>query len=243
MSVRKKGIIILIIKILIVTLLPCMAWIDSTFALGVLVFAAYMPWVLIVAALLFVISMGAIFHEVRTGKNFFTRHMVQPIILAGCLILSVVGNYHVFLLNERIETEKYYENKRIESEQIMEFKAQAEEIIPKGNVYFPHGYNYTDIESEVIMIDYDTMRVAFLNDNVLCNYFVVQLTEGEKLPREKIQRTEPLKEPGVELVSFYLEEEHKGLTDALELTMADGRVFTATDIKNEKGKTPSLGLW
>ncbi len=230
MEKDKKYIFIFLAKVLFVVLVPCMAWVDFT----LFVFSAFMPYLTALLALLLVIILGELFPGGRKGKGFFIRHIRQPLILAGCMIASVFLNIGIYRLKDKISQDRYYEEKRIESEQIMEFKSQAEVIIPIGNTHHVDGYGYTDIESDVIMIDYDTMRMAFLTGYISEPFVIVQLTEGERLTDKNIQCTIELDEPGAEFISI-ADEERDWFTSAIQITMADGRVFTATDLKSKDG--------
>lgn len=81
-----------------------------------------------------------------------------------------------------------------------------------------------------IMIDYDTMRIAFLRHDGFTNFYVYDLAPGAlTAENEFVQMDALLPQSGSRLVSYYPDEDQAHRTCALELILPDGTVYSTTD--------------
>ena len=223
---------IFIIKVILVAVASTIMWYADLW-LWVLVFAAFLPFVGIPAVLAVYVIIGELFPKGRKGKSFFVRHIRQPLLLMTVTALIILASMGVEKLEERLDISDARSAVR-----------RAEEILCYNDgVRYPDGIMGTELTENSILIDYDTMKVSFIFNGSFDEFLEVKLKKGEPYDGANIQTTAELKAPGKELIFFYPDKggSYDHLTSAVQLTMADGTVYTA-EIKEEDDDLVYLGL-
>lgn len=96
---------------------------------------------------------------------------------------------------------------------------------------------------DVIMIDYDTMRIAFLNHDSINDFFVYELNPGALTSENSIVQTDLLLDSSqTQLITYSPDFDNSHRTCAIELILADGTVFSTTDTPDSHWDNAFLAL-
>jgi hypothetical protein len=123
-----------------------------------------------------------------------------------------------------------------ESIKINRFIASADETLYYGDsTIISGGMKGTRFEESVILIDYDRMRIAFLfNSYPDGEYREFELARAEQaIASPNLQIRVALQPPGALLTSYYPSEASDHRTTALQIIMADGSIYSLSDIVDE----------
>lgn len=203
----------------------------------VMLIMAY-PFVSVPVILMVIVGIAEIYPGMRKGRNFFIRHILQPILLivAGSLIL--MGFY---LAHEAEEMRREAEYKQ-KIQAVQEFVKQGDEILCYNDATYYDDIMGTGLDRNSVIIDYDTMCVGFLHGSSLYDFDLIQLSESG--PCEGVlQTTAQLESPASVFTSYApYDEELSHKTTAVQIVMEDGRVFSAHGLKEDSGQDMYLGL-
>ncbi len=172
------------------------------------------------------IAIAVFFAEFPQRKNpagnFFKRHIL-PVLL---LFVGVAVCFLLYFAGEKI-------SEKLLTVHINRFADRAEEIIPYNtNSYYMSGMLGTDFMHNVIMIDYDSKRIAFLFGNI-DDYKEFKLESGAVKDTSLLQFTAELNAPGDTLTTYYYKDKtYAHMTTAIMLKMADGTVWSVSGLEN-----------
>lgn len=97
---------------------------------------------------------------------------------------------------------------------------------------------------DVIMIDYDTMRIAFLHHEGISNFFVYELQPGALPSGNGIVQTDLLLEPAqTRLITYAPSSDNGHRTCAIELILGDGTAYSTTDTPDDHWDDAFLALY
>ncbi len=217
---------IFIIKVILVAVASAIMWLADLW-MWVLVFVAFFPFVGIPAILAVYVIIGELFPKGRKGKSFFVRHIRQPLLLMTVTALTILAAMGAERIGERLEVSD-----------ARSAISRAEEILCYNDgEYHLDGIMGTELTRNSVLIDYDTMKLSFIFNGSFDKYIEVKLKKTAPYDSANIQTTAELKAPGKELIFFYPEKgiEYDHHTSAVQLTMADGTVYTAELSEDDKG--------
>lgn len=210
-------------------------------------------WVL-VDIFLILILVGCILFTPAPGKlGRFRRFFLRPLLAILVVILAsnpMISNAQEYF---REQEEKMWEQKEEAFRaEVREFLDEADELI----LHDHHSQNYSPYFEDarircvcgayhdVIMIDYDTMRIAFLRHDWIDDFHVYQLKQGA-LSEENtfVQLDAVLPESGNRLITYYPEADLEHRTCALELVLSDGKIYSTADMPEYSWDHIFLDLW
>lgn len=168
----------------------------------------------------------------NTGKGFFRRHILKPILLLLGVGVMFLGLYGARFAGEKLETAR-----------IERFMANAEEKITYMDNVYVLDIKGVKTEHSMIMIDYDAMKIGFLFYGSYDQYEEFQLEKSGGIESQNIQYSHELSSPGRELITYYPDEKSRHRTNAIAVVMEDGTVYSADGLKDENdGYGVFLGL-
>lgn len=228
MSVKTKEILIFLCKVLIVAGVTVYTFFEP-YWLAVLLYLCFpLPFILGIGIL---IGLSELFPAARKGTNFFIRHILQPLLLMATIGITVLLCLFFQWQSERVEefrAQSYVEN------------AEEHYSFNINNFYFDDILG-TGLQHDTVMLDHDTMTVSVLRGYLYGELYVFPLDKSAPITDRPVQNTLYLEELGGELV-FFATEEYPHMTEAIQLTMTDGTIYTADDLRESDGGYLFLGL-
>lgn len=238
LSERTKWILLILLKSAIVFAMIVFTVVEPTFlpwiffapvfglgAVGIIV-----P-IVILLAVIFILS--KIPRKSDRGEGFFKRHILEPLlIIAGTAVI-----YLLFLVGtELFDIGKTFKVKNDirKAEVIYQYELST---------FYCGGIMDINTEHDLIIVDYDNKKVSFLKGYLGGEYHSYKLKKGNASNTANIQNEIDLPLPGETLVTYYPDEENKHRTNAIELYMEDGVVYSVSDMCDaDTGYTEYLGL-
>lgn len=115
---------------------------------------------------------------------------------------------------------------------IKSFIESSDVLLPYNeSTFYCGGIDGFDFEHNMIMIDYDSKKVAFLMGSGLDNFQIFSLSEGNAVGSSNIQFQKELEYPGKSITTFYPDELNHHRTSAIQVVMADGKIYNITEMK------------
>lgn len=167
----------------------------------------------------------------NTGKGFFRRHILKPILLLLGVGVMFLGLYGARFVEEKLETAH-----------IERFMAKSEEKITYMDNLYVMDIKGVETEHSMIMLDYDAMKIGFLFYGDYDRYREYKLEKSDGIDSGNIQYTHALNSPGRELITYYPDEKRKHRTTAIAVTMEDGTIYSIDGLKDENSHDVYLGL-
>ena len=177
------------------------------------------------------------------------RYLVRPAV-AVVVMLCVSG----WMIHSNDGWEDRIWEKKVDafSQDVSAFLDVADEVI----LHNSSTHNYTPYFKDerircecgtyhdVIMIDYDTMRIAFLNHDSINDFFVYELKPGA-LPSGNglVQADVLLDASQTRLITYTPGFDQGHRTSAIELILADGTAFSTTDTPDDHWDNAFLALY
>ena len=182
------------------------------------------------------------------GKKL-RRFVVRP---AVCVLVMLCVSGWMIHSNDGWEDRIWEKKVDAFSQDVSAFLDVADEVI----LHNSSTHNYTPYFKDerircecgtyhdVIMIDYDTMRIAFLRHGGISDFFVYDLKPGALTSQNDLVQTDLLLEPSqTRLVTYYPDGQNTHRTSAIELFLADGTVYSTTDTPDNHWDNAFLALY
>ena len=176
------------------------------------------------------------------------RFIIRPIIavLAVCVVSNPAIDY-----NDVIEDEIWDNHVETYTQEVSHFLDTADEVV----LYEDYSQYYSPYAKEerlrckcgayhnAILIDYDTMRIAFLLQDNIDHFYVYSLQPGALTEENSnIQLTALLPGSKTRLITYYPDEDHDHRTCAIELILPDGSVYSTTQTPDHHWENGFLDL-
>lgn len=176
------------------------------------------------------------------------RFVLRPAV-AVLVILCLSG----LAIGQNDEWEDAYWDSKIDAycQEVSTFLEEADEVI----LYSPFDHDYSPyFEDEriqcacgafhnVIMIDYDTMRIAFLQHEWITDFYVYELEPGALAPGNGLKQMDTLiPQTQNRLITYTPGFDNGHRTSAIELILADGTVYSTSDTPDEHWDNAFLDL-
>lgn len=195
------------------------------------------------------ISAGAVILIPCEGQWAKARRFALRPFLA-VLVILVLSN---FAIASNDEWEDKYWDKQIDAycQEVSEFLDTADEVIlyQLSDCYYSPYFSNKRIRCacgafhNVIMIDYDTMRIAFLQHDWITDFHIYELKPGALTEENQLEQLNALlPQSQTRLITYYPDADSNHRTCALELVLADGTVFSTTDTPDQHWDSAYLDL-
>ncbi|MDD2475578.1 MAG: hypothetical protein PHI32_06675 [Dysgonamonadaceae bacterium] len=157
---------------------------------------------------------------------------ISTIVVAVISVLLIFGLKATIDFNQQRRDLEYSNKEEAVKNSVNEMVKNADEIIGyEKNTIYGDGIAKTQFKHNTLFIDYDSKIVAFLTNKP--EYWEFELSENITLKNYNVQYKKELNDPGETLIAFYLNEEEKHKTIALQLFMEDGSVYAIDNIKDK----------
>ncbi|MCL2087145.1 MAG: hypothetical protein FWH05_06080 [Oscillospiraceae bacterium] len=150
----------------------------------------------------------------------------------------------VFLVFIAVWTSEYFINS-FDNNRIDRFIKNADEIIYYYDATIVYnGIMNTQFKESVILIDYDSMSIAFLCSGDLGSYNEFKLTKTNNIiENPNLQTKVNLSFPGQTLTTYYSSKANEHRTTAIQIIIEDGSIYSISNIKDKNtGFDYYLGL-
>lgn len=160
---------------------------------------------------------------------------ISTIVVALISVLPIFGLKATIEFNQQRRDLEYSNKEEAVRNSVNEMVKNADKIIEyeKHNIY-GDGIAKTQFKHNTLFIDFENKTVAFLTDRP--EYREFALSENNKIQSNKVQYQVKLDGLGESLTAFYLNEEAKHKTIALQLIMKDGSVYAIDNIKDKANR-------
>lgn len=190
----------------------------------------------LVEIVFWLIAVGALL-LVPVGEQYGGSRRSLTCLLLVCLLIFGLSSFAI-VANDGLEN-LYWDGKvNAYRREISDFLDEADEVVLHGHNSQHYSPYFTDERilcdcgayHSVIMIDYDTMRIAFLRHDGISNFFIYELKPGALTEENTLEQLNALlPNSQTRLITYYPDTDSNHRTCAMELILADGTVYSTTD--------------
>lgn len=198
--------------------------------------------------LLGIAAVIVLFIPCRGTSSKLRRFLLRPAIVV--LVILVLSNFAI-AANDGWEDRIFQSKRDAYCREVDAFLDDADEVILHGHASYHYSPYFADERircvcgayHDVIMIDYDTMRIAFLRHDWIDDFHIYQLKEGALTEHNTfVQLNAILPGTGNNLVTYYPEVDNEHRTCAMELVLKDGTTYSVADMPEYSWDHIFLGL-